>query len=113
MRLRIILLVVVASSLVLLSLLVPLQVAGVEHALGHRSVARNAPDCQSIASTRVVLPWSACATIATLRRSSRAGSGRAGIRKPYRISSGWCSAGPPGNFSQRRQRLLERLFTAS
>jgi len=35
MRLRIILLVVVASPLVQVSLLVPLQVAGVEHALGH------------------------------------------------------------------------------
>src|SRR5919112_2728450 len=30
----------------------------------------NAPDCQSIASTRVVLPWSTWATIATLRRSA-------------------------------------------
>src|SRR3954466_492410 len=34
-------------------------------------LARNAPDCQSMASTSVVLPWSTCATIATLRRSSR------------------------------------------
>src|SRR5579859_7701935 len=33
--------------------------------------ARNEPCCQSIASTSVVLPWSTCATIATLRRSSR------------------------------------------
>src|SRR5215210_2715682 len=33
--------------------------------------SRNAPDCQSIASTSVVLPWSTCATIATLRRSER------------------------------------------
>src|SRR5688500_780611 len=32
---------------------------------------RKAPDCQSMASTRVVLPWSTCATIATLRRSLR------------------------------------------
>src|SRR5215211_7824338 len=32
---------------------------------------RKAPDCQSIASTSVVLPWSTWATIATLRRSSR------------------------------------------
>src|ERR1022692_616142 len=31
---------------------------------------RNAPDCHSIASTSVVLPWSTCATIATLRMSS-------------------------------------------
>src|SRR3954454_1803559 len=35
-------------------------------------LARNAADCQSMASTSVVLPWSTCATIATLRRSSRA-----------------------------------------
>src|SRR5213592_4756896 len=35
--------------------------------------SRNDPDCQSIASTSVVLPWSTCATIATLRRSSRPG----------------------------------------
>ena len=33
--------------------------------------ARNAPDCQSIASTSVVLPWSTWATIATLRMSLR------------------------------------------
>src|SRR4029078_3846127 len=36
--------------------------------------SRNEPDCQSIASTSVVLPWSTCATIATLRMSSRAGT---------------------------------------
>lgn len=34
---------------------------------------RNAPDCHSIASTRVVFPWSTCATMATLRRSERVG----------------------------------------
>ena len=37
--------------------------------------ARKAPDCQSILSTRVVLPWSTWATIATLRRSSRTAIG--------------------------------------
>ena len=31
--------------------------------------SRNEPDCQSIASTSVVFPWSTCATIATLRIS--------------------------------------------
>ena len=36
--------------------------------------ARNAPDCQSIASTSVVLPWSTWATMATLRMSSRKGT---------------------------------------
>src|SRR3546814_12794753 len=34
-------------------------------------LARKAPDCQSILSTRVVFPWSTWATIATLRRSER------------------------------------------
>ena len=34
------------------------------------ALARNAPDCHSMASTSVVLPWSTCATMATLRRSS-------------------------------------------
>src|SRR3954468_10972307 len=39
-------------------------------------LARKAPDCQSMASTRVVLPWSTWATIATLRRSERRGMAR-------------------------------------
>ena len=39
--------------------------------------ARNAPDCQSIASTSVVLPWSTWATMATLRMSVRSTSIRA------------------------------------
>ena len=38
--------------------------------------SRKAPDCQSIASTKVVLPWSTWATMATLRRSARWWSGR-------------------------------------
>src|SRR4051794_35038843 len=33
--------------------------------------AWNCPPCRSMASTSVVLPWSTCATIATLRRSVR------------------------------------------
>jgi hypothetical protein len=33
--------------------------------------ARKEPDCQSIASTSVVLPWSTCAMMATFLRSSR------------------------------------------
>src|SRR4051794_2414146 len=41
--------------------------------------ARKAPDCQSIASTSVVFPWSTCATIATLRMSSRARRPPAGV----------------------------------
>src|SRR3990170_537913 len=38
--------------------------------------SRNAPDSQSRASTSVVLPWSTCATMATLRISERSGSYR-------------------------------------
>ena len=37
-------------------------------------LARKAPDCHSMASTSVVLPWSTWATIATLRMSSRSTS---------------------------------------
>src|SRR5436305_1421914 len=40
--------------------------------------SRNEPDCQSIASTSVVFPWSTCATIATFRRSVRVALGTAG-----------------------------------
>src|SRR5687767_11430978 len=36
---------------------------------------RNAPDCHSILSTSVVLPWSTWATMATLRRSARSSKG--------------------------------------
>src|SRR3954467_8417759 len=36
--------------------------------------SRKAPDCQSMASTRVVLPWSTWATMATLRMSERLGT---------------------------------------
>ena len=39
------------------------------------SLARKAPDCRSMASTRVVLPWSTWATMATLRMSSRVSVG--------------------------------------
>ena len=54
--------------------LLALEVHRVHDPLGDASsawCALKAPDCQSIASTSVVLPWSTCATIATLRRSSR------------------------------------------
>src|SRR6266568_327791 len=50
------------------------------------SLARKAPDCHSIASTSVVLPWSTWATIATLRRSAR----------PARAVRALHSAGEPG-----------------
>src|SRR3954453_18529079 len=45
--------------------------------------ARKAPDCQSIASTSVVLPWSTWATIATLGGSSRR-AGRSAIPRRLR-----------------------------
>src|SRR5215207_5523453 len=50
-------------------------------------LARKAPDCQSIASTRVVLPWSTWATMATLRRSWRATSIGAQARRRARRSA--------------------------
>src|SRR4051812_46238308 len=39
-------------------------------------LARNAPVWRSMASTKVVLPWSTWATMATLRSDSRRGSAR-------------------------------------
>ena len=49
------------------------------------SLTRNAPDCCSIESTSVVLPWSTWATIAMLRRSSLLDVG--GTRRGrYRVS---------------------------
>ena len=59
------------------------------------SLARKAPDCHSMASTRVVLPWSTWATMATLRMSSRVRMGM-GTRRAvggYPPSAG--RAGPP------------------
>src|SRR5438874_2544530 len=44
--------------------------------------SRKAPDCQSMASTRVVFPWSTWATMATLRRSDRTGIRTAQSREP-------------------------------
>src|ERR1700689_4299880 len=52
--------------------------------------ARNAPDCHSIASTSVVVRGSTCATIATLRRSSRVArrAERTGMRERLRVDQG-------------------------
>ena len=51
--------------------LFPLQVAAVHHAFLQSSPRScSAPDCRSIASTSVVLPWSTCATMATLRNGT-------------------------------------------
>ncbi len=51
--------------------------------------APNAPDCHSMASTSVVLPWSTCATMATLRMSSRVASSVALVM----MISWWCGTG--------------------
>jgi hypothetical protein len=52
--------------------------------------ARKAPDCHSIASTSVVLPWSTWATMATLRRSWRAGMSRTlGANPGAAFSDAW------------------------
>src|SRR6266508_2295143 len=56
-------------------------------------LARKAPDWRSIASTSVVLPWSTCATMARLRRSSLI----AGTSIPFSLSRVACAHGrPPG-----------------
>src|SRR5438876_6183735 len=62
--------------------------------------ARKAPVCQSIASTSVVLPWSTCATMATLRRSSRVAMR---IRTP-KLDGG---AGPPSVSARGLGRPIE------
>src|SRR3954463_4436595 len=61
--------------------------------------SRKAPDCHSIASTSVVLPWSTCATIATFRRSSRARPvmdrpSSAGVTAAARMPAGGTCGGP-------------------
>src|SRR3954463_4569688 len=64
--------------------------------------SRKAPDCHSIASTRVVFPWSTWATMATLRRSSRRGM------RPVRVEA---SAAPAG-FVEHRPDRTEQLVGA-
>src|SRR6266481_4876228 len=51
------------------------------------SLARKMPDCQSMASTRVVLPWSTCAMMATLRISGRCGMPFTVPRMEWRTSA--------------------------
>src|SRR5215472_9144824 len=92
------------------------------------SFARKAPDCHSIASTSVVLPWSTCATIATLRRSSLVSMGtgmgkpRSGIRvgirldqprePPFYFTSTGITAVPAGATSNiPGQRVLDGFLT--
>ena len=56
-----------------------------------------APDCRSMASTSVVLPWSTCATIATLRRSERIGIG---------LLKDWWQKKTPNPANRFRRRCL-------
>src|SRR5260370_21567722 len=51
------------------------------------SLARKMPDCQSIASTSVVFPWSTCAMMATLRISGRCGMPFTVPRMEWRTSA--------------------------
>src|SRR3954447_11429716 len=73
-------------------------------------LARKAPDCQSMASTRVVLPWSTWATMATLRRSARATV----IRPEDRIGPRM-AAGPGTGLLERDAELaaVARLLAAA
>ena len=50
------------------------------------SFSRKAPDCHSIASTSVVLPWSTCAMIATLRMSARSATPAVSATCPLRAA---------------------------
>ena len=74
----------------------------------------NAPEARSMASTRVVLPWSTCATMATLRRRGRAPrvaeDGSAGAAKVEVLTSqGSPPRGPPipGGHDPRRGRCTD------
>src|SRR5687768_12117445 len=58
--------------------------------------SRKAPDCHSILSTRVVLPWSTWATMATFLRSAR--------------SATWRLRGEEGGTQQTRMNQSEPLF---
>ena len=78
----------------------------------------NAPEARSMASTSVVLPWSTCATMATLRRRGRAprvaGDGSAGAaRVEVLTSQGSPSRGPsiPGGHDPRAVAVPIRPLT--
>ena len=78
--------------------------------------SRNAPDCQSIWSTSVVLPWSTWATMATLRRSARVctggsfrGSGRTGSGRTS-LRRRWPRAAT-GRTLDLRMDIHEALYT--
>ena len=67
--------------------LLPLEVAGVHDPLGDLLVVpEGARTASSMASTRVVLPWSTWATMATLRMSSRVCRGIGGEGYPLEVA---------------------------
>src|SRR3954468_2568735 len=61
--------------------------------------ARKAPDCQSMASTSVVFPWSTWATMAMLRMSERSGTDR-GYRRSAGLPGGVVDLEKVGDFGQ-------------
>src|SRR4051794_17350317 len=63
------------------------------------SCSVNTPDWRSMASTSVVLPWSTCAMIATLRMSVRAAKGAGDCRR------GRMRAGPTRSVEQVQHPL--------
>ena len=72
-------------------------------------LARKAPVCRRSASTRVVLPWSTWATMATLRMSSRLVMGEPTIEDRRRAPDGGLSGGGMQRSARARQHLGHRL----
>src|SRR4051794_3642348 len=73
------------------------------------SCAAKTPDWRSMASTRVVLPWSTCAMIATLRMSLRAAMGATERTNGQQRGSG----DAVGDRSKRRQARHEQVLAAA
>ena len=72
-------------------------------------LARNAPDCQSMASTSVVFPWSTWATMATLRRSWRVtGIARQARRRRAQQADGLDAPGARQDTLETGSRRLAR-----
>src|SRR5580693_2722225 len=72
-------------------------------------LARNAPVWRSSASTRVVLPWSTWATMATFRMSSRLFMGEPTIEDGCGAPDGGASGGGSQRGARARQHLSHRL----
>src|SRR5262249_19326941 len=77
-------------------------------------LARKAPDCQSMASTSVVLPWSTWATMATFLRSSRTDISLDSRRSAAidRRRAGWETALVP-QAQERLAVLLDEVSTVT